>query len=324
MKIPRSLLVLLLALPVLSLRAAPPLKPGAPVVFKLDSGNEKELRNSLTIIIPTVYVELAVAGKIAGVKQGGMFGGSNSVKAKAHWAVEGLDKDFIQTIARKVQDDLAAKLRAAGHTVKTYEDIKDLAAVKSAQRQSVDATWGLPLVKTPFIAGSVVAVAAPSDGQYFISGLAWGEHNQFIKGGKSTLGEGVILIPTLTIAAPQAWAETSRGYKSVSAQVNVAHGMNLTWARATFLNERGGGGSLTTKEQIINLNEKVGELTTRDTTPHTANALSAALSALSGAGSIKSSSGHYLLTIDRPAYEAAVLRGALAFNDEIAKIAKKK
>jgi hypothetical protein len=264
-------------------------------------------------------VELAVAGKVAATKQSG-----NTVKAKAHWAVEGLDKALAQTLARKVQDDLVAKLRAAGYTVKTYEDIKDLPAVKAAKRQAMDATWGMPLIKSQAVLNSVAIVAAPSDEQYFISGMAWGLFNQFIKGTKSTLGEGTIVIPTITIAAPQAWAETGRGYKSISAQVNVAPGMNLSVARADYVSDRGSGGTLMTTEQVINLNEQVGELSTRDTTPTSANALSAALSALGGGGSISTKSGHYLLTIDPATYEAAVLRGALAFNTEIAKLAAKK
>ncbi len=314
------LLLLVLSVACLSpLSANTPLAPGAPITFKLTSNRERDLRGSPTIIIPTVYVELAVAGKVSATKQGG----SNTVKAKAHWAIEGLDKAFAQALARKVQDDLVAKLRAAGYTVKTYDDIKDLEVVKAAKRQTMDSTWGMPLNKSQSILNSAVVVAAPSDGQYFINGMAWGAFNQFIKGTKSVLGEGTLLIPTLTLMAPQAWAETGRGYKSISATANVAPGMNLRLARADYLSDRGSGGTLMTTEEIINLNEKVGELTTRDTTPHAANALNAALAAL-GAGSIKGSSGHYLLTIDPAAYETAALRGALAFNTEIAKLAAKK
>jgi hypothetical protein len=329
MMLTRPFAALLLCSLLIPLPAAAPLAPGAPVTFKLNASRERDLRGSPTLIIPTVYVELAVAGKVSATKQGGALaslggGGSNTVKAKAQWAVDGLDKAFAQSIARKVQEDLVAKLRAAGYTVKTYEDIKGLDAVKAAKRQALDAAWGLPLIKSQAIMNSVAVVAAPSDEQYFISGMAWGLFNQFVRGTKSTLGEGTILIPTITIAAPQAWVETGGGYKRISAQANVAPGMNLTIARADFMSDRGSGGTLMTTEQIINLNEKVGELTTRDTTPASANALSSALSALSGAGSISTKSGHYLLTIDRAAYEAAVLRGAVAFNSEIAKLAAKK
>lgn len=320
---------MLLGLTVAASAANTPLAPGEPVAFKLTSNREKDLRGSPTIILPTVYVEFAIAGKVSATKQGGALsslggGSSNTVKAKAQWAVDGVDRAFLQELARKVQDDLAAKLRAAGYTVKTYDDIKGLDVVKAAKRQGVDAAWRMPVAKSQALLNSVVAVAAPSDEQYFVTGMAWGVFNQFIKGTKSVLGEGTILIPTFTIAAPQAWAETSSGYKTISAKANVAPGMNLTLARADYMSDRGSGGTLMTTQQIINLGEKVGELTAQDTTPTSANAISAALSALTGTGSIKGKSGHYLLTVDRPAYETAVLRGATAFNTEIAKLAAQK
>jgi hypothetical protein len=297
-----------------------PLAPGEPVVFKLQRSREGDLRVSPTIIVPTVYLDLGVAGKVSGTKQGG----SNTAKAKAHWAVGGLDKIFAQGIAKKIEDDLVAKLRAAGYTVKTWADIKDLEPMQKAERRPFDATWGAPVAKSAFSGDSVTLTIAPSDEQYFKTAMAWGAFNQFISRTKSVLGEGTILIPTFTIAAPQAWATTERGYKRVGATAHVAHGMNLSQARADFMTDKGSGGTIMTTEQIINLNEKVGDLTEKDTTSHAGNAISAALGTLTGTGSIKSSSGYYHLEIDRASYEAAVLRAALAFNTVVADAAKKK
>lgn len=164
-------------------------------------------------------------------------------------------------------------------------------------------------------------VAAPSDEQVFKKGLAWGVFNQLVSRTKSVLGEGTVLIPSYTIAAPQAWAETSSGYKSISAGVNVAHGMNLTIASADFLTEKAAGGNVMTKSAVINLSEKVGDLTAQDTTDEAGNAISGALSALTGTGRISSKSGYYKMTIDPAAYEAGVLRGCKAFNAEVAKAA---
>lgn len=300
--------------------AAEPLKPGAPVEFKLSRNREGDLRASRTIIIPTVYLELGVAGKVSATKQGS----SDTVKAKAAWAVGNLDKAFAQAIAQKIEADLVAKLRAAGYTVKTYADIKDLDAMKAVQRRPLDPTWGAPLAKSALLGDAATVTIAPSDEQYFKTGMAWGTFNQFISRTKSVLGEGTLLIPTFTIAAPQAWATTERGYKRIGATANVAPGMNLTSARAEYMTDKGAGGSIMTKEQIINLGEKVGELTAKDTTSHAANTISIALSTFLGSGSITGSSGYYHLEIDRPAYEAAVLRAALPFNTVVAEAAAKK
>lgn len=313
-----SLLSLSLAAPLVP--AADPLAPGAPVEFKLSRAREGDLRVSPTIIIPTVYLELGVAGKVSATKQGG----SNTVKAKAHWAVGNLNKAFAQAIAQKIEADLVAKLRAAGYTVKTYADIKDLDAMKKVERRPLDATWGAPVAKSPLLGDAATVTIAPSDEQYFKTGMAWGTFNQFISRTKSVLGEGTILIPTFTIAAPQAWTTTERGYKRIGATAHVAPGMNLTSARAEFMTDKGSGGSIMTKEQIINIGEKVGELTEKDTTSQAGNAISAALGALTGTGTIKGSSGYYHLEIDRAAYETAILRAALPFNTVVAEAAKKK
>jgi hypothetical protein len=320
MPTPDHLLALVLAFAAPLLSAAEPLKPGEEVKFKLSRTREGDLRASPTIVVPAIYLELGVAGKVSATKQGG----SNTVKAKAHWAVGGLDAKFAQGIAQKIHDDLVAKLRAAGYTVKTYADIKDLEAMQKVERRPSDPVWGAPVAKSVLLGDAATLIVGPGDGQVFKTGMAWGTFNQFVSRTKSVLGEGTILIPTFTIAAPQAWATTERGYKRIGAAAHVAPGMNLTSARAEFLTDKGSGGSIMTSEQIINLNEKVGELTEKDTTSHAGNAISAALGTLTGTGSIKGASGYYHLEIDRAAYEAAVLRGALAFNTVIAEAAKKK
>lgn len=287
---------------------------------QISKSGMKYFGDSDTIIIPTVYLKLAVAGKVSATKQGGMFGGNNTVKAKAQYAVAGLDKKLAQQLAQKVQDDLVAQLKAAGYNVKTYADIKDLDAVKNAKRESGDKDWGMPLDKE--IGGLAInIVAAPSDEQVFKQGLAWGVFNQFITRTKSTLGEGSILIPTYVVAAPQVWAETGRGYKTISAGVNVADGMNLTMARADLITAKAAGGTVMTKTQVINIGEKVGVVSDKDTTDDVGNAVSGALAALTGTGKISSKSGFYQMTIDPAAYEAGVMRGIAAFNAQVVKAA---
>jgi hypothetical protein len=292
---------------------------------KVTASREKAFADSKTIIVPTVFLKLPISGKVFVAKQGSALstlggGNANSVKASARYTVAGLDKALAQKIAGRVYDDLVAKLREAGYTVKTYEDIKNTDVVKSAQQDKFDSNWSMPTEKDPS-GNAEYVVASPSDAQTFKTGLVGGVFNQFMKQGKSKLGEGTILMPTYVIAAPQAWGETGSGYNRISAEVNVAPGMNLTSAMVQLLTEKGGWGSVNTKEQIINIGEKVGELSKDDTTSHAGNAISKGLSILSGAGSIKSSSANYQMKIEAAAYEAGVLNGAAAFNAEVARVA---
>jgi hypothetical protein len=288
---------------------------------KVDKNRTKSFKDSNTILIPTVYLKLPVAGKVFVAKQGSALqtiggGSANTVRASAHYSVSGLDKKFAQQLAKKVQDDIVAKLTAAGFTVKTYDDLKGLPAMQKAAVEKNDANWEMPLEKD--LGGNFVCVVAtPSDAQNFKSGLSGGIFNQFMRLGKSTLGEGTILIPTYTLAAPQAWGETGSSYSTISAQVNVAPGMNVMSAMASLLTEKGGWGDVRLKGPMINVSEKVGEVSSADTTDHAGNAFSSALSMLGGAGKISTKSGVYELKVDQAAYESGALRGISAFNTEV-------
>lgn len=314
------------------LRAADaPAADDAPVLrelhMKVTASRIKNLGDSQTIVVPTVYVKLPVAGNVMAVKQASAFsllggGSGNTVRASAHYTVTGLDKAFAQQLAKKVYDDLVTKLREAGYTVKTYDDIKDLDSVKEIKRDKPDETWGLPLEKNQ-IGNDVCVVATPSDEQNFKSSLG-AVISPFQHFGKSRLGKdsGTLLIPVLTFDAPQAWGKADSGYKSISAEVNVAPGMNLASAGAPFLTADGGWGDVQTKGPSPNISSKVGTLAKEDATDHLGNAFSSAISTLTGSGSIKSSKGIYVLTIDKAAYEAGLMNGAGAFNTEVANAAK--
>jgi hypothetical protein len=297
--------------------------PGA-LHAEIAASREKAFGDSPVIIVPTVVLKLPVAGKVSVAKQGSALsaiggGNVNTVKASAHFTVDGLDKAMAQSLARKVYDDFVGRLRAAGYTVKTYEDIKDMDVVKAARRDAPDAHWGLPLEKDG-MGTNVFVVATPSDEQAFKSGLAGGVFNPFMKLGKSTLGEGTILMPSYTIAAPQVWGEKGSGYKTISAGVNAAPGMNLMAASVPLLTSKGGWGDAHLKGAMINIGENVGELTSQDTTSKGANAFSSALSMLTGAGKITGKSANYVLKVNPAAYEESLLRGVSAFHEEVAKV----
>lgn len=321
---PKNLFPSLVGLALCLAAAGPVSSHAGDFEIKLEKSRTKNFGASPTILVPTVYLKLPVAGKVFVAKQGGFLSGlgggnANSAKARANYAVSGLDKEFAQKLAAKVQENFVAELKAAGYLVKTYDDLKAGGAFEEAKLEKVDETWGLPTEKDAS-GNTVFVIATPSDSQNFKGGLAGGMFAPFMRRGKSTLGEGTIVIPTYVIAAPQAWGETGGGYRRISAKVNVAPGMNLTWASVALLTEKGGWGDVRLKEQIINVGENVGELTEQDTTDRAGNAVSAALSVLSGSGRISSKSGFYQLNIDRVAYETGLLRGVGAFNAEVGKV----
>lgn len=297
--------------------------------MKVDKNRIKSLGDSQTIIVPTVYLKLTVAGKVMAVKQAsalsllGSGKSGNTVRASAHYSVAGLDKKLAQSLATKVQDDFVAKLRDAGYTVKTYADIKDLDVIKNADREKQDTTWGMPLEKTP-MGNDVTVVATPSDEQNFKTGLGGNVFGQFQKMGKSKLGDdaGTILIPVYSISAPQAWGETGSGVGTIKAAVNVSPGMNMNSAIAMILTGKGGWGDVRAKGMSPGISSKVGELTEQDATDKAGNAFSSALSTLTGSGKISGSKSIYVLTIDPAAYEAGLMNGVGAFNAEVAKAAK--
>lgn len=302
--------------------------PATPPKFKIDTfvaNPEDLLDTNKTLVVPTAYVTLLTHGRVSAVRQSGLFSSRNdTARASANYRVEGLDKAYAQQLAKAALDDFVAQLRGAGYTVLTYADVKDREFMKAAQRAAPDGPMGLPASTE---GGNHFITAAPSDEQHFRWGFAGAEFAEFFSAGKGKFTDATLIIPQYTFHAPQAWAGSEAGYKRVSAEANVAEGMNMFNARAPWMGQpksrmmRGVPG-VATKAQVINVTEKAGQLAkTADTTPVAANVLGGVLSMLAGVGNIQRSSGEYVLTVDREAYSRGVLDGVRAFNAEVAKVA---
>ncbi|MBL8477874.1 MAG: hypothetical protein JNK59_01090 [Sterolibacteriaceae bacterium] len=295
-------------------------KRATPMPIAVDAINPEDLLSSnKTLLIPTAYVTLVTEGRVSATKQSGAFQqGNATARAAANFKVNGIDKAYAQKLAKAAIDNLVGQLRGAGYTVLTYADVKDRDVFRNAAREAgpkVDSEGSLNTL-----------TVAPSDEQLFQSGFAGGLFSEFIAGGKTRIADATLIIPNYVFHAPQAWAEGSRGYNSVSATANVVHGMNMASARATWLGQpvsrmmRGIPGVATTKP-VINVSEKVGALSSgTDASPAAGNALSSALSVFGG-GNIQRSVTNYELTIDREAFAAGVMNGVQNFNAEVAKVA---
>lgn len=220
---------------------------------------------SNTVVVPTVFVKLLVEGKAFVSQQGGYQIGksSNSVKASAKYKVIGIDKKLAQDIARQAYDNFVAKLRVAGYTVLTYDDIRERDYVKSADREKADATWGLPM-ETSRAGNETYVVAAPSDEQLFKSGMAGGVFNQFISWGKPKFKDATVIIPQYTITAPQVWGKKDASYSTISAAINTEPSMQLRsaaapWMGAPVVRIMHGIPGVTTNG-TIKVSDKVGEM----------------------------------------------------------------
>jgi hypothetical protein len=295
-------------------------KRTVPMPVAVESINPEDLlASNKTLLIPTAYVTLVTEGRVAAAKQSGLLQrGNASAHAAANFKVNGIDKVYAQHLAKAAQDNLVEQLRAAGYTVLTYADVMARDLFRNAARESgpISASEG----------GLNTLMVAPTDEQLFKSSLVGGQFSEFISGGKTRISDATLLIPQYVFHAPQAWAEGSRGYSSVSATTNVVHGMNMAHARVTWMGQpvsrmmRGIPGVATTKA-VNNVGEKVGDLSAgTDASPAAANALSSAFSML-GAGNIQRTVTNYELTINREEFAAAVMNGVQNFNAEVAKVA---
>lgn len=273
----------------------------------------KTFRASGTILVPTLYLRVTTDGSVFVAKGAG----SSTASAKGKFAVDGLEKAALMTLATKLQDDFVAKLRADGWKVLTFDDIKADPEVVAMARRPADGALGLPQEKDG--AGRMnYAIATPSDAQNFKPAMQ-GTHWNFRNVAKAM--NATVVIPQIDIVAPQVWGETRKGYSSASAAVKTAPGMNLNSATILALNGRGGGGlAFKLKQAVVGTGENVGTFVdAKDKSPSAANGVSKGLSILGGGGSINRASAAYIFAIEPKAFETAVLRGGNAFLGEVAK-----
>jgi len=84
--------------------------------IQLDGG--KHFKGMTKILVPTAIIRIATRGSLTVVNQGRFFDSdSRTAKAKGRFVVAGLDKEFIQGLARQAHDDFVARLRTTGYTV---------------------------------------------------------------------------------------------------------------------------------------------------------------------------------------------------------------
>ncbi len=276
---------------------------GQDLVFKEDAIDLKEsavLHDSKTFIIP-YYTVLASAN-------GGMWITGGSAKLHAKFFVLGIDKASMQELSAKLHADLVSKVRAAGFTVLTYDDVKDHNVMKGADRRTPD--------KDPKYDGMNTTKDRGGDANYVIAtfsdesnikpalqGAHWGLR------GIAKDKDAVLMVPEVWYEIPIAVGKGEAGYTEDKAEITVLPGMKLHRANALFINQKARGGTVQTRYNV-KVSDNVGTV---------AKGVMDDFSF----GEFKRGSQDWTITLDKEKFKVGVLRGGLAFNDALVEQIKK-
>lgn len=185
-----------------------------------------KLGDSRTYFVPSYNLVVSVHGSVWAQKGG--------AQAHGKFFVEGLTQPLMHELATKLQDDLVTRMRAAGYTVLTYDDLKNEADVVGRGRDKVNEKWGFPIRHgTPL----TYIIAAPSEEQQFNNpgvGAAWPFR------GIAKQKNLMVLSPEITFTVPQMYGQTRAGYSSNSAGIATDPAMMLQGAWIAAVNGKGG------------------------------------------------------------------------------------
>lgn len=120
---------------------------------------------STTYLVPTTYLYIAARTRVGA---GGTLGKAG-VRAAVY--TDGLTRSGIQQLAAQMQNEIVGQLRAAGHTVLTFDDVRSDVADKS--RMENNPRYGMPTKTMRQFPGLDFFVAVPSDEQAVDYGT-WG------------------------------------------------------------------------------------------------------------------------------------------------------
>lgn len=181
----------------------------------------KKCAPTKTYIVPTVQLYVQ-ARNTTWARNGG-------AEAKARVFVVGLEKRQLQALAKRIQDDLIAKLRATGNTVLTYDDIRDDPDVAGARRRDDNPKYGLPTQALRAFPGSDFVVTGPSDDQTFgtdfLGGPPIGKFSNVVKAKNATL-----VMPEIYLSTPILAPAKGGGFTFREAGINTSPAMKLAAA----------------------------------------------------------------------------------------------
>jgi hypothetical protein len=245
-----------------------------------------------TYIVPTVRVRVSV--------QGSVWAKSGGAKAHGKYFVTGTEHDMMQGVAKTLQDDLVTKLRAAGYTVLTFDDVKSEADVAALSLDKIDSRYGLP-TSGGFGMPVTFVDATPTDAQSFakpIQGPAWSFR------GLAKSRNATVIIPELTFTTPQMFGQAETSAWVDKAGISTDPALILEGATVSGVTPKGGGPAIAVQRHGKRIAAEVaGKITkaSEDTT-HVAHTLDW-------------SSADYIMELDKPVFTDGILRVGYAMND---------
>jgi hypothetical protein len=245
-----------------------------------------------------------------------MFSKGGTAKAHAKYQVAGMDKAYIQDLAKKAQDDLVERLRAAGYTVKTWEDVKNDPEMVKQDRLEIDKDYGMP---TKDFGGVTYVIGTPTDEQALKGGLRTYLYS-LRKVAKNQ--DALVIVPQYTINAPQAAGEKSSGYKSNSASVSVSPDLGIGNATLYFVNAKEQGGLLMQQGANRLIAEDVGAVVEAGKDNYSLGSSIGGI--FGGGGEIKGVKASYRFNVDRAKYGEAAMFAIKSFNEQMTQEIKKK
>jgi len=252
-----------------------------------------------TYLIPTLRVRASVAGSVWAQKGG--------AKAHGKYWVDGAEHDLMQGLARTLQDDLVTKMRAAGYTVLTYDDIKSDPDVASLSADKIDSRYGLP--SSGGLGTPVTFVdASPSDAQTFsapVQGPAWSFR------GIAKAKNLTVIVPELTFTTPQMFGQTESHAYEDKAGISMDPTMIFEGATVWGLTAKGGPAIQVQRHGKRTAADIAGTIVKASEDDMHVNHV------------LDSKSGNYVMTLDKTAFSDGVLRVGFALNDLIVAQVKK-
>lgn len=275
----------------------------APPPFEINMDRVKvvhddDFADSQTYLIPTVYLHVTARVQTETRNEG--------ARAKAKIYVTGLDKAMLQGIARQVHDDLVAKIRAAGFTVLTYDDIK--ADVAGFARMEPNKKYGFPVKMFDKGPGIDFAIVSPSDEQTFDYDFARGPTWPWrdMAKGKNM----VVLVPQVYFNMPEVVTGKSSNIWGNKASITVNPPMKLYGATVHGLPPDLGWCSIQIQEHGKRLASDVAGTVSKGTQD------------TYDFGEWSQTTGDFGFAIDPAAVSAGMLRVGYAINDLTAKTIK--
>lgn len=262
---------------------------------RVEITRKSNFAKSKTYFIPTVYLRV-MARTQSTIRSKDSSGAS--VKAKIF--IDGIEKSLFQGLAKQVYDDLVAKVRAAGYTVLTYEDVKPELA--SMERMKVNGKFGFPTKLSDGASGVDFAIVTPSDEQaldYGITGIIFRYRDLAKK------KDAVVLVPDISFSISEVTGKTDSDIWGKSASLAVLPPMRLHAATVY-----GNDGTIYIKEHGSRLAAEVAG---------TAKKVSQENFDYAG---WSRTTGDYLFTIDPAAVSMGILRVGYAVNDLAVKTIK--